>query len=131
MNLRIRSLRSTLIAPVVLLTGCASIINGTTQPMTVDSSPHKATCVLTNDYGTYNVSSTPDTITVHRSSHVMHIICHESPNLMGGKQVDSTTSAVILGNILGGGLIGGGVDAANGSAFNYPSSVDIPLEANS
>ncbi len=53
------------LAILLLLPGCASMIGDSTQPVSIDTPNCKgASCRLTNSQGTYFVKSTPDTVTI-------------------------------------------------------------------
>ena len=110
------------------LTGCATMINGTSQSIMVTSSPAGAICNLQNNYGNYPANTTPLAITVHRSSEALNITCTKD-NMIGELVIESKLSKVVAGNVLiDFGLISGPIDAANGSAFNYPDTIKIILK---
>src|SRR5450830_1008349 len=79
------------------LVGCASVSNGTTQAIRVETLATNGTpvegaqCSLTNDSGSFNV----------------------------------TTPGSMFGNILLGGGVGAIVDHSNGSAYNYPEWIRL------
>ena len=53
---------------LALVTGCASITTGQNQSLSVETPGcFAATCKLSNDKGTWYVSSTPGTVTVERA----------------------------------------------------------------
>ena len=57
-----------LLVALVGLQGCASIVSGTSQSVSVDTPGCAAArCELRNDKGKYFVPSTPGTVTVSRS----------------------------------------------------------------
>ncbi len=62
------------------LVGCASVSNGTTQAIRLETltadgkTVEGAQCSLTNDSGSFNVT-TPGSVLVHRSSANLNIIC--------------------------------------------------------
>ena len=57
------------IAALFALTGCASIFNGTTQPVTIKSTPEGAAFAVTNRAGEkIYAGATPTTITLKRGS---------------------------------------------------------------
>lgn len=127
-------MKLTLVLPVLaisLTTGCASIVNGTNQPLSVETRLKGqpvagANCKLVNDKGTWFVTS-PGSITVHRSKEDMSVKCEKDGIVPGIGAVQSSTKGMAFGNILFGGPIGAGVDIANGSAFDYPSLIQIEM----
>jgi uncharacterized protein YceK len=92
------------------LTGCATIINGSHQTVPVTSTPAGA---IITDNGTA-VGRTPAKLELARK--LSHFVVVE---LAGYAPCETTLvphwSSVVLGNLLLGGLIGDGVDAATGS----------------
>lgn len=110
------------------LGGCASIVNGTSEVVSVITPPVKdANCELTNSKGSFYVAHTPGTISVHRAYGDMHVKCTKQGYEDGLVVVKSTTKKMAFGNIIFGGVIGAGVDMANGAAYNYPEKIVVPM----
>jgi hypothetical protein len=112
-----------------LLTGCASIVNGSNQVVSVEArnkGQHVtgATCQLNNGKGTYFVT-TPGTVTVHRAYDDMNVKCEKDSLQPGLATVKSNTKAMAFGNILFGGFIGAAVDAGTGAAYDYPTLISV------
>ena len=119
---------------VELITGCASIVNGTNQPLSVETrlkgtSIAGANCKLENNKGTWFVTS-PGSTTVHRSAEDLSVKCEKDGIQPGIGAIKSATKGMAFGNILFGGPIGAGIDIANGSAFDYPSLIQIEMGEN-
>lgn len=114
-----------------LLTGCASIVSGTSQIVSVETLHQTgqvagATCKLENDKGVYYVT-TPGTVTVRRAYGDMNVKC-EKPGIEPGlATIKSSTKAMFAGNIIFGGVIGAGVDAASGAAYDYPTLFQVMM----
>lgn len=130
MNSR-RTLSIVTIGMVTLLSGCASIVSGTNQVVSVETRQQSAqvsgaTCQLVNDKGTYYVT-TPGTVTVRRSLQDMSVKCEKENSASGVAAVKSSTKAMAFGNLLFGGVIGAGVDIASGAAYDYPSVIEVML----
>lgn len=112
-------------------TGCASIVSGTNQSVSVETRNKgvqvaNANCKLTNDKGTWFVA-TPGTVTVNRSYNEMAVRCEKDgidPGLLTAK---SSTKGMAFGNIIFGGIIGAGVDMSTGAAYDYPSLFTIEM----
>lgn len=116
---------------LLLLTGCASIVNGTNQVVSVQTvSPTGdvggATCKLENEKGVYYVT-TPGTVTVHRAYGDMNVKCEKAGFTPALATFKSSTKGMLAGNILFGGVIGAGVDAASGAAYDYPALLQIMM----
>lgn len=107
------------------LVGCASVSNGTSGPIRVETvggdgvAVVGATCDLTNDYGTFSVV-TPASVIVHKSSKDLQVTCKKVGLPDATANVTSRVTGSMFGNIILGGGIGAIVDHSNGSAYNYP-----------
>lgn len=111
----------------IQLTACASIVTGTTQSVSIETSPKAARCDLQNDKGKWHVSDTPASVVVQRSYDDLNVTCNKA-GMSGSSSFKSTTKAMAMGNIVFGGAIGAGVDAATGAAFDYPSVMKVELK---
>ncbi|WP_326942440.1 hypothetical protein [Actimicrobium sp. GrIS 1.19] len=85
-----------------------------------------ASCKLENDKGVYYVT-TPGTVTVHRAYADMNVLCEKAGVPDGIGVVKSSTKGMMAGNILFGGIIGAGIDAASGAAYDYPTLFRIVM----
>jgi hypothetical protein len=120
-----------MLAVSTLTTGCASIVSGSNQSVSVET--HKkgtqissASCKLSNDKGTWFVT-TPGSVTVNRSFSDIAIKCEKEgvePGLLTAK---SSTKGMAFGNILFGGIIGAGVDMSTGAAYDYPTLLSVEM----
>lgn len=114
--------------PILLLTGCASLTGGTQQNVLVDTPPTSgASCLLSNSKGQWQISSTPGYVSVHRAYGSLAVSCHKQGYKPANRSFQSSTKGMAFGNILAGGVIGGGVDMADGAAYNYPSTLTVPM----
>jgi hypothetical protein len=113
---------------VLWVSGCASITTGQNQSLSVETpSCMAANCKLSNDKGTWYVSSTPGTVTVQRAYGDMTVICNKGDYKSLPVQIPSATKAMAFGNIIFGGLIGAAVDAGTGAAYDYPPSIAVNM----
>lgn len=111
------------------LTGCASIVDGTTQSVSIKTTPVEgARCTLTNNKGKWFVDSTPGSVTVHRSYEPLYVICQKIDYSKGKLDYNSKTKPMVFGNILFGGIIGAAIDIGDGAAYRYPQIITVPLE---
>lgn len=111
--------------------GCASIVGGTNQSISVETRDTAgpvagASCKLENDKGTWFVT-TPGSTTVHRAYGDLKVNCDKDGHGPGVASAKSTTKALAVGNIVFGGVIGVGVDAATGAAYDYPELITVVL----
>jgi uncharacterized protein YceK len=111
-----------------LLYGCASIVTGQNQVVSIETSPHKeASCELQNDKGKWFISSTLGTVMINRSYDNLVVSCQKDEK-KGNVYVKSSTKGMAFGNILVGGLIGTAVDCSTGAAYDYPSIITVALK---
>ncbi|MDM0033395.1 hypothetical protein QTI33_14765 [Variovorax sp. J22P271] len=85
-----------------------------------------ANCKLENDKGTWFVT-TPGSTTVHRAYGDLKVNCDKDGHAPGEASAKSETKALAFGNIVFGGVIGVGVDAATGAAYDYPELITVDL----
>lgn len=116
----------------VTLSGCASIVSGTTQVVSVETMAPTgpvvgASCKLENDKGVYYVT-TPGTVSVRRAYGDMNVKCEKAGVPNGVATVKSSTKAMMAGNIVFGGVIGAGVDMASGAAYDYPKLFSVMMQ---
>jgi hypothetical protein len=124
-------LRSIIAGAIVLATtGCASIVNETTHPVKLETLTPQgqaisgAQCRLTNDYGSTLVLS-GETSQVRRSSKDLDIVCRHPDNPDAVARAISRANAGMAGNILIGGGIGAIIDHNKGTAYTYPTWVQL------
>jgi hypothetical protein len=116
------------VAATAVLAGCATITKGTTQNIAVDTpGAPGAQCTLSSEgISTVNVV-TPGTVTVDKSKHAINIRCKKECYQDGAGVVSSNTEAMTAGNILVGGVVGLGVDAASGAMNKYNEQNQIVM----
>jgi hypothetical protein len=125
---------SALLAAAAQLSGCASIVNGTNQPVSVETHTSAgkqlagASCKLSNNKGTWFVT-TPGSTTVHRSFEDLSVLCEKDNVPSGMAMVKSSTKPMAFGNIIFGGVIGAGIDVGTGAAYDYPSLIQVRMGA--
>jgi len=122
--------RLAIVAVCVAFTGCASVMNDSTHPMKVETKTDAgqivagADCKLTNDYGSVSMKS-GDTAQVRRSSKDLDIVCKYPENPDATARAISRANAGMFGNIIIGGGIGAIIDHSKGTAYTYPTWVQL------
>lgn len=109
-------------------TGCATILAGKSQTITVETNPPGARCELLREgrlIGT--VESTPGAITLLRTKHDIDVICRKDGFTNSKGFAESGTEGATFGNIVLGGLIGWGIDSAVGADNKYPELMTVNL----
>ena len=115
---------------VGLCAGCASVTQGTTHPLRIETETAKgeiiegAECTLANDQGTTVANSGTSTL-VRRSSKDLDITCSSAGQPDASGRLVSRANAGMAGNILAGGAIGALVDHNSGAAYTYPTWVRL------
>ncbi len=108
----------------VLTTGCATVLKGTTQEIPISSEPPGADIIVD---GTF-VGTTPADVELKRKRDHLVVIekkGHSSKSVAVVKNV----GGAVWGNIIAGGLIGWGIDAASGAQNNLsPKTISVTLE---
>lgn len=107
-----------------LSTGCATIVKGTTQAIPISSDPSGADILLDGML----VGTTPSDVEVKRKRD--HLVVIEKKNYSPKSiAVVKNVGGAVWGNIIAGGLIGWGVDAASGAQNNLtPKTISVKLE---
>ncbi len=121
--------------PVIVLMsvsafGCASVVNDTTHPMKVETKTQSGElitgvdCKLTNDYGSVSMKS-GDTTQIRRSGKDLDIVCKDDENHDAKGRAISRANAGMFGNIIFGGGIGAIIDHNKGTAYTYPTWIQM------
>lgn len=113
------------------LSGCASIVSGTNQSVSVDvrsqtAAVQGANCKLSNNKGTWFVTA-PGSTVVNRSFEDLSVRCEKELHEPGMVTAKSSTKGMAFGNILFGGFIGAGVDMSTGAAYDYPNLITVVM----
>ena len=121
-------LAAALAAPCV---GCASVTRGTTENISISSTPSGATAEVSGlDVPTTCV--TPCVVVAKRSADMTVTVNKEGyePQIIPlTKEIPGTGAAGFAGNFLLGGVVGMGVDAVTGAALDHkPNPVIVTLQ---
>lgn len=109
------------------LSGCATVIQGTSQGIAITSLPAAgANCVLSGREGNWSVI-TPGVVRVEKSKEDIAVHCSKSGWQDAAAVIPSNFQGWTLGNIVLGGLVGVGVDAATGAIHEYPHAFNVQM----
>jgi hypothetical protein len=111
--------------------GCASITNGTSQSINVNSDPGEADCTLTRDGRELATVKTPAPVKVKRESRTIQVVCKKEGFRDGETTMDARFETATLGNLILGGVVGLAVDAASGAYQRYDGFVMVHLTPSS
>jgi hypothetical protein len=109
---------------MLILSGCATIIDGTSQPVTFNSEPNRAKIFLNGA----QVGVTPLTLQVQRSKTTVVVAKKEGYE---EQQIPLQTklNGYFWGNVISGGFLGSTTDYASGSMVEYsPNMYFLSLE---
>ena len=111
-----------------ILAGCATITTGTDQTVAVITVPPGAVCELTREGTTVAVvNPTPGTVTLEKDKDTVTVSCNKDGHFDGMETLAASFRGMTFGNIILGGFIGLGVDAASGAMHHYPPNVMVIL----
>lgn len=121
------------LAALTLLTaGCSSITGTTGQSVSLQTRDKAgaevpgAACELSNSKGKWFVT-TPGSIQIRRSNDDMMVQCSKTGYETGQAAVVSDTKGSMFGNIIFGGGIGAVIDHNTGSAYEYPTLIQVVM----
>lgn len=113
---------------LISLSACASIMEGSSQEITINTTPTGADCALNREGQTIaRVNPTPGGVTIKKSKEDITIVCNKPGYEETTFFNNSGSEGATWGNIVLGGGIGWAVDSANGSDNKYTSPVNITL----
>lgn len=121
-----------ILAGATMLSGCATVFEGTSQEITVVTNPPGAVCVFDRQgYEVGRIQNTPGTANIRKSKYDLTIKC-DKPGFAEAQYLNhSGTTATIAGNVAADLLLTAGissiVDSADGADNKYDSAVNITL----
>ena len=114
------------LSSALLLAACATITKGTTQVVAVNTpGVIGATCTLTSSAVGTRVVVTPGTILLDKGQEAVAVRCTKECYNDGAGIISSNMEAMTAGNIIFGGVIGIGVDAASGAMNKYSPDIQV------
>ncbi len=120
-----------IVALAAMLGGCASVTRGTTENITIASTPSGAEAVISG-LQVPTTCTTPCAVVAKRNADISITFQkegYEPQTVPLTKGIPAAGAAGFAGNILAGGLIGMGVDAATGAATDHkPNPVIVTLQ---
>lgn len=118
-----------LAACALALAACATIVKGTTQTVSVNTPgvPGSMCTLSSPGIGTKYVQ-TPGSITLEKSKDNITVRCTKECYIDGIGVIASNFQALTAGNIIVGGVIGLGVDAASGAMNEYAPDIQVMMQ---
>ena len=119
------------LALVALLPACATVVEGTSDTVTLSTTPAGATCTVDRDgERVAAVAATPGSVRISKSRHDLNVTCTKEGHQPATAAASSRFTGATFGNVLAGGVVGVVVDAASGANNRYPSEVRLDLAEN-
>jgi hypothetical protein len=110
------------------IAGCATITKGTTQAITLDTPGAAGSqCTLTSSTVGKMTVITPATVTLDKGQDNIKVSCKKECYSEGVGIISSNVEGMAAGNILVGGVIGLGIDAASGAMNKYSEQNQIAM----
>ena len=119
-----------IVAVSLLTAGCASVVDGATQTITVATAPVSgAACTVSNARGSWSVVS-PGSAVIKKSESVLAIVCKldgydDGKFYAAGKMSTASLVGTMLPYV---GVISSAVDASTGAVLTYPDSYLVQLK---
>jgi hypothetical protein len=118
----------TLVA-LVSASGCATVIKGTSQEISITTDPPGAACELKRDGEVFaTVDPTPGAAKVSKSSREIGISCRKNGFVEATASLQSSLEGWTIGNIVLGGLIGIVIDLGTGAINKYETELFVKLQ---
>jgi hypothetical protein len=119
----------------VALSGCATVFEGTSQEITVNTNPPGALCIFArNGAEVGRIGSTPGTANIRKSKYDITITCAKDGFQTATYLNHSGTTATIAANVAADLVLTAGlssiVDSADGADNKYDSAVNLSLTPN-
>ena len=115
-------------ASLSLLSGCATIVNGSSQMVTITTTPPSAACTL-DRIGTRLgvIPQTPGSLRIDKSKNDLSVTCSKEGFATASVTKSPRFSGATFGNLLVGGAVGVVIDAASGANYAYPDTIELAL----
>ena len=127
-DLRSLACKAALAAALVALGGCATLVNGTTQDVAIETQPEGAACKVDRQGATVaSVDPTPGKVKLPRRAEVLVLTCTRDGFEPSKEAITSTFSGVTFGNLLLGGVVGAVIDSSSGANNTYPDRISVIL----
>ena len=122
------AVRAALLALLFAASGCATLVKGTDDTVTVLTEPSGGACGLERDGDIIAaIKQTPETVEVDRDKDDIVVTCDLDKYETTVGRLESEFGGATFGNILLGGVVGIAVDAASGANNNYPDSITLVM----
>ncbi|MEN6543138.1 hypothetical protein [Parvibaculum sp.] len=116
---------------MVALAGCSTVVEGTSQRISVNTTPPGAACEFTRHGESLGkIDPTPGSLKIDKTKYDIMIECSKEGYQKASYVNHSDVAGATVGNIILGGGIGWAIDSASGSDNKYEPTVNINLAQN-
>ena len=113
---------------LLALGGCATVMEGTDQSISINTSPGGAACSLERKGVVLgSVAPTPGSMKVSKSKDDITVRCTKAGFEDIMSSITPKFGGTTFGNIIIGGGVGAIVDAASGANYEYPGNISLTL----
>ena len=120
--------RSAIVALALASTACATIVNGTSQDLYVETQPEAAACKIDRQGATVGmVNPTPSKTSIPRHKDNIVVSCTRDGYETSNEVLAANFSGATFGNLLLGGFVGVVIDASSGANNKYPEKITVIL----
>ncbi|MGE0095695.1 MAG: hypothetical protein AB7M05_16815 [Alphaproteobacteria bacterium] len=109
------------------MSACASIIDGSTQQIAIESTPPGAQCDFSRQGTVIGQTMTPGGVVVQKTKHNIQVSCQKEGYETTTATLKSGVAGATWGNIILGGGIGWAIDSASGSDNKYEEFVSVSM----
>lgn len=123
-----KRLLSAICVATIGLGACATLTKGTTQQLTLNTpGAPGAECTLHSEGIGTKIVTTPAAFVLEKSQHAIAVTCKKACFQDGIGIISSNAEGMSAGNLIFGGVVGLGVDAASGALNKYNADNQIAM----
>jgi uncharacterized protein DUF3108 len=113
-----------------LLAGCATVVEGTSQSIAVNTEPLGAACRFSQGGQMIgSITNTPGSLVIRKKYEGIDVTCEKPGYQNATAHLRADFAAATVGNVLVGGIVGVILDASTAAAVKYDSSVRLVMVA--
>lgn len=112
----------------MLVSGCATLVKGSTQDLNINTDPAGASCDLSRSgIVIATINPTPGSVQIKKDKNDIEVKCKKAGFIETAGQIPATFEGWTVGNLLIGGFIGIAVDYSSGALNSYAPDLLVKL----
>ncbi len=112
----------------MLVSGCATIVKGSTQDLNINTDPAGASCDLSRGGNVIaSINPTPGSVQIKKDKNDIEVKCKKAGFIETAGQIPASFEGWTVGNVLFGGFIGIAVDYSSGALNSYAPDLLVKL----